>query len=150
MTNIFYIFDENELSRFMSEGFGGVVLTHDFLVIDRLKEGDCPYLSIWDILDSSDVNRTRLRSLSLAKRIKFKEVSNYEMQYAIETYLNAKIIVNKITNTTSINLYSSFISKNIRINRFDSDKLHYSLSLILKNSLNKFMGRKSIAIHEIK
>lgn len=150
MNDIFYVFDENELKRYINGGFRQVVLTYDFLVIDMLKERGCLYLSIWDILDSRDVNFSRLKSLNLTKRIKFNDASNYEMLFAIETYLNAKIIARKLNEIFEINSFTSFTSENIKINRFDSTKLNYSLSLILKGSLNKFMRRNNIAIHEIK
>lgn len=149
MTNIFYIFDENELSKYTSGGFAGIVLTYDFHVMDILKKRRCNYLNIWDILDSGDLHITRLKSLHLSRRIRFNEVSNYEILYAIETYLNAKIIARKLNEDFSISSFTSFNSINIKINRFDSNKLNYSLSLILKSSLNKFMRRKKISIHEI-
>lgn len=150
MTNIFYIFDENELSKYTSGGFTGIVLTYDFHVLDILKERGCNYLNIWDILDSDDINIARLKSLDLSRRIKFNEVSNYEMLYAIETYMNSKTIARKLIEDFSMNSFTSFNSGNIKINRFDSNKLNYALSLILKSSLNKFMRRKNIDIHEIK
>uniref|UniRef100_UPI004048039B hypothetical protein n=1 Tax=Polynucleobacter sp. TaxID=2029855 RepID=UPI004048039B len=150
MIDIFYVFDESELKKYIGGGFHEVVLTYDFLVIDMLKERGCHFLSIWDILDSDDVNITRLKSLNLSRKIKFNDASNYEMLYAIETYLNAKIIARKLNETSQINSFTSFTSENIKINRFDSNKLNHSLSLILKSSLNKFMRRYNIAIHEIK
>jgi hypothetical protein len=150
MTNIFYIFDENELSKYTRGGFTEIILTYDFHVIDILKERGCNYLNVWDMLDSGDLNTTRLKSLDLLRRIKFNKVSNYEILFAIETYLNAKIIARKLNEEFSPSSFTSFTSKNIKINRFDSNKLNYSLSMILKSTLNKFMRRKKIAIHEIK
>lgn len=150
MNDIFYVFDENELIKYISGGFRGVVLTYDFLVVDMLKQGGYHYLNIWDILDSNDVNITRLKALNLIKRIKINGASNYEILYAIETYLNAKKIAFKLNENLKINSFTSFSSENIKINRFDSNKLNYSLSMILKSSLNKFMHRKNIAIYEIK
>lgn len=150
MTNIFYIFDENELIKYINGKFCGVVLTYDFLVIDMLKKRGYCYLNIWDILDSNDVNITRLKALNIIRRIKINGVSNYEILYAIETYLNAKKIALKLSENFKINSYSSFSSEKIKMKRFDSNKLNYSLSIVLKTSLNKFMKRKNIAVYEIK